>query len=56
MRSRFLFFINDKVFIISQFYFRFSEPQAKKLDWFFLGDSIVAFSGPLVSILFNNAI
>jgi hypothetical protein len=48
--------INDKVLIISQFYFRFSEPQAQKQDWCFLGDFIVAFPGPLVSMLFNNAI
>jgi hypothetical protein len=33
-----------------------SEPQAQKQDWCFLGDFIVAFPGPLVSMLFNNAI
>jgi hypothetical protein len=47
--------INDKVFIIHQFYFRFSESSAQKLHWFFFGDPIVAFPGPMVSILLNNA-
>jgi hypothetical protein len=32
-----------------------SEPQAQKLHWFFLGDFIVAFPGPMISILLNNA-
>jgi hypothetical protein len=32
-----------------------SESSAQKLHWFFFGDPIVAFPGPMVSILLNNA-